>query len=224
MQDLLNYLTRQMLHSVCFLTSSYFSKNWHSPIALHIRTVHEFYPFMTTLSEVLGTLSSAHLKATVSPADGCIKQNVLGLQALRAPLDLKPGLLTYFQVILYAPFQETQMLSIWQVCPNSSLNNMAKYFKYCLVFDEGTQGEVTSREKPSWEFQRHFTPDLAPASFRLQPHLTLITICPQASCWSFLKLAGLYLIFLPMDSCFCCLECFPQDPSTHTSSRHLYAP
>lgn len=47
MQDLLNYLNRQMLHSVHFLTSSYFSKNWHSPMAPHIRTVHGFYPFMT---------------------------------------------------------------------------------------------------------------------------------------------------------------------------------
>lgn len=150
MQDLLNYLTRQMLHSVCFLTSSYFSKNWHFPHC----TAHQnsawilsFYDW--TLSEVLGILSSAHLKATVSPADGCIKQNVLGLQALRERSYLKPGLLTYFQVILYAPFQETQMLSIWQVCPNSSFNHMVKYFKYCLVFDDGTQGEVTSSEKSS---------------------------------------------------------------------------
>lgn len=47
MQDLLNYLNRQMLHSVHFLTSSYFSKNWHSPMALHIRTLHGFHPFMT---------------------------------------------------------------------------------------------------------------------------------------------------------------------------------
>lgn len=34
-QDLLNYLTRQTPHSVHFLTSSHFSKNWHSCTALH---------------------------------------------------------------------------------------------------------------------------------------------------------------------------------------------
>lgn len=150
MQDLLNYLNRQMLHSVHFLTSSYFSKNWHFPMALHIRTVHGFYSFYDwILLEILGTLPSARLKAAVLPADGCVKQNVPGKQAPQEPSYLKPGLLSYFQVILHTPFQETQMLSIWQVCPNGSFNNMVKHFKYCSVFDDGAQGEATSSEKPS---------------------------------------------------------------------------
>ena len=46
-----------------------------------------------------------------------------------------------------------------------------------------------------------------------------ITMFPRASCWRFLRLARLYLIFLPVYSCYHYLESLLQNSSAHTSSR-----
>ena len=94
-------------------------------------------------------MSSAHLKAAVSPEDGCIQQNAPGGQALREPSCLKPGSAPILASNSYCSTRGNWNAVTWQLCPNGSFNNMMKQFKYCLVCGDGAKGEVASTEKPS---------------------------------------------------------------------------